>query len=283
MIKNILALFLIISLIAGCDKNNTVLKSSGPGGAYPIETQPSLSLDRQYIYYINTDTTIPANDGIYRVNTATAERERLLTGSSFASPTISPDNLILAFLFSGTIVYYDMANKEIRSSEISNKFASITFFDDTLLAGQLDSSIFVIKTNKRSVTPFFQGWDPVASGLKKFAYVRNFSAGRSILKVSFITNSESPVQSLGNIATPGWPSIDTVSNRFTCTLNIDSKKFIIAGTIRGETHMIDSTNYPGSVIVSADKIIFTGPDGRFYVSDFAGKLAVPFVAAVGQP
>jgi hypothetical protein len=276
-------LFFIALLIAGCDKDSIIPSNSGPDGAYSIETQPALSLDRQYIYYINIDTALPANNGIYRINTATAVREKIIPGDRFSSPTISPDNRTLAYLDSGKIFLYNMIGKTIAPSGIPDTFASITFISDSLIAGHFDSSIYIINIEKKTVTQFFSGWDPVACGWDDFVAIRKASGYFYISRFPFGTNIEDLVLFLGGDTIPSWPSFDTASERLTYTINDDGRKKIYAGVRRGESHLIDSTDFAGSVIVSANKIIFTGHDGRFYVSDFAGQLAVPFVPEIDRP
>ncbi|HKK21071.1 MAG TPA: hypothetical protein VJ983_06325, partial [candidate division Zixibacteria bacterium] len=68
MLKRFVTFLFIATLIAACNsKNDSINYGSSFPAYYPIETQPEITPDRQYVYYVRTDTSQLSQDGIYRL------------------------------------------------------------------------------------------------------------------------------------------------------------------------------------------------------------------------
>ncbi len=278
--------FVILAMVIvfiGCgDKyyNNRIQDSNDDKYLPLIESEPSLSPDRNYIYYITVDTADNLNSGIYRAAVANPIRQKLMTGIDIHSPSLGFDNNTVAYLDdSGKIYYYNLDGQTTDTSTVDEHFESIFYISDNKLlahrgdTGGQNDSIFLID-NTGQVTYLVDGWDPTYYAKDTFIYIYSGDdSSYCILRNNIISYSQP--ETLFTIssfpAIPRWPSMDRQLNRLTYCLFWADQRFIYsAKAYETGFNFVDSSDYPKPLILGNDLIIYTGWNGRLYKSDFLG-------------
>jgi len=243
---------------------------------YAIETEPSLSLDRSYIYYVSTDTSYDQFSGIYRASVATPVREKILLGENFHSPTVGPNNDILAYLDSSRIKFYNISDSTNWSSDVTDSFESIVMIDTNLIMACRDDSLFLVENG--SLQFYAMGWDPTIISLDTFLYVIGDDSLYHIIKGNKFNILPDTLFTYKTMARLRWPSIHPQSGRFVFDLNWFAQNMIYSRTTGLDSlTFIDSSEYSKGLLVNYDQVIFTGPDGRFYISPYNGAYSVPYI------
>ncbi|HHI03715.1 MAG: hypothetical protein DRP51_02110 [Candidatus Zixiibacteriota bacterium] len=278
---------LILSvLIVACDDEYygpTTGNGDGPSANF-IETDVSLSPDREYIYFSVRDTIFGLYSGLFKARVTHPIREEIYHGEYYKSPTINFDNNILAFLFEGRICYYDIAEDTMKTSGIDDQFESILYVNlDVLLAARNDS-IFLTNEEDSSYQYLRDGWDPTLVAPDTFLFIDssdNYTF--HILKDNLEEINPETLYTIITGAFPRWPTLEPNSGHLAYGIEFWDQKFIYSGVagespLPGETlTFIDSSEYSKPYILSYNQIIFSGPDGSLYQSDFKGAKSVPFI------
>jgi len=264
-----------------CEEKSTDTGNGHGVGRYLIETQPSLSFDHTYVYYIATDTVDTSNNGIYRAQVKKPIRERVFAGQNLRSPTVSPDNQEVAYLKSGVIWFYNIDENSHATSSVSMSFQSIAYVSDMILVGQRQDSIHVISKSDDSVTFLASGWDPSPLTRDTVLYVVPIvGQAYGIVKSDMSALSCDTmyyVSVIDNFGYVRWPSFDRQSNRLTWILTSARGHEVFAAEIgQYPPHIISGSLAEKPLILNFDKIIYTGPDGRFYESNYFGTDKGPF-------
>lgn len=250
---------------------------TGPG-LYSIETEPSLSPDRNYLYYISNDTTSSLYRGIYRASVETPVREKILHGLNYHSPTISLDNNTIAYLDSGKINYYRMSDMAKWTSAVADSFESILFVSDSVILANRNDSLFLVDEAEKASAFWIIGWDPTLVSRDTFVYFVGTDSAYHIVKNNLYNIHPETLFTVATTAWPRWPSFDPESNHLAFEIERFHQKFIYSAEVAADTFIfIDSSEYSKPYILNHNLIIFTGPDGRFYQSDFYGTKSVPFI------
>ncbi|MDH4157921.1 MAG: hypothetical protein OEW00_11670 [candidate division Zixibacteria bacterium] len=278
-------LWLLVGLLAvvGCDEAG---KGVSPDRRPPVtrkESQPALTMDRQYIYYVNDDTVNPVNSGVYRARVNAPEREAVLYGRGWHSPTVSLTGGRLACLDStGSIYYYSPADKSLSGSAITERFASITFVNDTLLVGERAGGLSLVNEVRRTVTLFTAGWDATCPAVDKFVCVaRTESHLYHLVQYADFSPVPETLLTLWTMAVPRWPSMEGHLRRLAFTLQ-SSDGIEVHTAAAGEigSTFICNTWHVKPYMIDFNLLIFAGPDGRFYRADFDGESIFPWWHAV---
>ncbi len=75
--------------------------------------------------------------------------------------------------------------------------------------------------------------------------------------------------------------IEPTMNRYCYSINNGTNYSIYAGGSGGESdHLVAESDYAGVTMLDSDNIIYTGGDGRLYVTDFNGINSFPFWGAL---
>lgn len=280
------AILLIAFLTSGCNNDDEIISHGGTGfGSYSREIEPSLSADREYIYYVTFDNLIPAKDGIYRARLTDPVREKLLSGSGFHSPTVSFDNTMIAFLHNGRISYFRIAENRVLSSSITDNFQSIVYINENLLLGNRGDSLYLISESGSSVSFFDAGSDPTLFAPDTFVYLVELANKTYGIIMNTYGGGEEGFKMINEVAidtifsskVPRWVSIEPVLKRFVYTLEGDTINYVYSSEVGSSTsNLIDATQYLKPYILNFDLIIYPGPDGRFYQSNFNGSRISPF-------
>nr|MBN2277449.1 hypothetical protein [candidate division Zixibacteria bacterium] len=267
---------ILMALLLSCGDEHYGTNNDDDDYIYPIESEPSLSPDHNYIYYISTDTNYTQFTGIYRASIGAPIREPVLMGEGLHSPTIGSDNNTLAYLDSSRIMFYRISNASSWPSEITRDFESIVLMDTSLILAQNNDSLFMVLGNEMQY--FGPGWDPTIVTRDTFIYFVGNDSTYHIIKNNIFNILPETLFTYITKAWLHWPSLHQASGRLALDLGWHFQDYIYSAE-SGETSVtyIDSSEYSKPLIISFDQIIFTGPDGRFYVSPFNGAYSVPYV------
>lgn len=248
-----------------------------------IETNISLSPDRQYIYFSVRDTIDGLNSGLYKASVTHPVREKVYGGENYYSPTINFDNQILAYLFEGRIHYYDIDNDTLKNSGIIGEFESILYVNQDVLMAARNDSLFLTNEIDSSYQYLRDGRDPTlvaANTFLFFASLDNYTF--HMLKDNLEESNPDTLFTIITAAFPHWPTLHPASGHLAYGIELWDQKFIYSGTANvtppagTPLTFIDSSEYSKPYILNENQIIFTGPDGSLYQSDFEGNNSVPF-------
>jgi len=277
------SIILLLILLICCDDDNSTnsINSNGDAATTWIESEPSLTADRSYIYYINKDTVSSEKSGIYRARIDQPIREEVLHGEGYHSPTMIVDNDTLAFLDSnGIINFYDISEKSLSVSGITDDFNSITFVNDSFIVGNRDDSLFLVNKRENTVSFFSLGWDPIFYAVDTFLCITRGGTGYyQITRFDDFDTSPNILHGF-NISPPSmprWASAESLLNRFVFVIEDYDKKEVYTGMLdTNDLILIDSTGFNKPCLIDYDFIIYSGPDGRFFQSNYAGTNKFPF-------
>ena len=280
--KQVLILAGLLAVV-GCDDDRSGVSPDRRPPVTRKESQPSLTMDREYVYYINDDTVNSINSGIYRARVNAPERENVMYGRGWHSPTMSCAGDRLACLDStGSIYYYSVANKSLSASAITEKFVSITFVNDTLLVGERAGWLFLVNEARQAVSLFAAGWDATCSAVDRFVCVaRTESHLYHIVRFADFNPVPETLLTLWTMAVPRWPSKEGHLGRLAFTLQ-SSEGIEVHTATAGEigSTLICETWHVKPYLIDFNLVIFAGPDGRFYRADFDGESIFPWWHAV---
>ncbi len=284
--KYSLAFLMIMIFLTGCgdryygpdqtDNNNLV-----PGA---VEIEPVISPSRDFVYYVLIDSNQFIYGGIYRAAAANPRREKLLHGFDYRTPSVNFNDNTVAYLKNGRINYFDMSTLDVWESSIAREFKSIFYIrEDWLLAHGTDQlsrndSIYLIDDSEKVYT-WCTGWDPTYVSKDTFVFISGSDSLYYIIKNNSVFTGEPDTLFTikTRLARPRWPSLDSPSGHLTYCLDYYNRKNIYSVEL-GDTAAtyIDSTTHSKSVLIHSDAIIYTGPDGRLYISNFSGTTSMPF-------
>ncbi|UCD93387.1 MAG: hypothetical protein JSU69_06320 [Candidatus Zixiibacteriota bacterium] len=275
-----LAALILIAVLLGCGDEYYGPTGSGGGnhGPYPVETEPSLSPDLNYIYYVSTDTAHNLYSGIYRASVGQPKREKIFAGAGLHSPSVGFDNNTVAYIDSGRIKYYRMSDMSGWPSNVTDSFGSIFYLSNDpldILIGQRNDSIFLVTESEGAVPFIARGWDPTFVFKDTFVYLTGEDSIYHIIKSNIYNLSPDTLFTLITNAWPHWPSLERNSGWVGYSLAWYYQRFIYAA--KDTFHFVDSSDYLKPLMLRYNMIIYTGPDGRFYQSNFYGTKSVPFI------
>ncbi len=280
---------ILLILIVACDEEYYRPTDSNGGEPSPnfIETDVSLSHDREYIYFSVRDTIYDGRySGIFKARVTQPVREKIYHGENYKSPTINFDDNILAYLFEGRIHYYDIQNDTLKNSGIIGEFESILYVNLDVLLAARDDSIFLTNEEDSSYQYLRDGWDPTlvaADTFLFFASLDNYTF--HILRDNLEESNPETLFTVRTNAFPHWPTLHPASGHLAYGIEYYDQRFIYSG-VAGESPspggmltFIDSSEYSKPYILNYNQIVFSGPDGSLYQSDFEGNKSVPFIYA----
>jgi hypothetical protein len=273
-------ILVVILLALACSENP--IKSSSPSTlVYVIESEPTRSLDGQYVYLISEDTANSDNSGIYRAKVGKPIRERVFTGVGLHSPTIASNNSTLAFLHNKSIKYYDLSTGDSSSSLVTGSFTSIQFLNDTLMVAQIASTVYLVNESRNTKTLVADGWGPSVAVRDTFIYVvqiPGYAYGIAKCDVSrTVCDTIFYISVLENSGIVRGPSWNPLSNRLAWVHDNTRSMQVHVGAAEPYTDReIDITTHEKALMINSDLVIFTGPDGRLYQSNFSGAEIWPW-------
>jgi hypothetical protein len=269
-------------LIVGCSDESPTDHGNGPiDDRYRLESEPARSPDGQYVYYIATDTVDTSRSGLWRAKIVKPVREELLNGIGFSSPSASPNGNVVAFLDSSRIAYFRISDGQRWESTLQDSYAALVWLNDEKLIGQRSDSLFLLSEPDSSEQFVAVGSDPVLVAVDTFTYVVPVMGYAFGIVKSGLPELESDtvyyVSVDSSSGTIRWPNLESGSGQLAWTLAYTNSFSIWTGRVPfSEPVQIDATLTSKSCILNEFLLIFTGPDGRFYKSDFDGSGSWPF-------
>ncbi|MEW5925375.1 MAG: hypothetical protein AB1746_15445, partial [Candidatus Zixiibacteriota bacterium] len=217
----------------------------------------------------STDTSDLYYSGIFRVNVASLERQKLVHGTGYHSPAINFDNMTLAYLDSGRINYRSMYDLSHYESSLPDSFASIAYIRDTILAACRNDSIFVV-TDSGDISPLIpKGWDPVTVAEDTFLYVSGKAPDFYIIRNNIYGIKPETLVALSGIGRPRWPAImsgfDYVSFEIA---DWNRHYFYVRKNGMGFPIAVGESKYPKSIFLKDGRVLFTGDYGQFIYSRY---------------
>ncbi len=279
----------LLLAVVSCDETPTESEDRDRSSPYMIESQLSLSCDRQYVYFIGNDTVFPESSGIYRARSSNPRRELLLAGQGYESPTISPNNEVVAYLKAGKIWYYRLNDDHNWRSDINTDFSSLLFVTDSLLVGgrlgfvYWFDSLFLVDESRTMVRYLTEGYDPTMLSPGRFIYnLRVEGQAVSVLENDTSGKAADTIYTVFEVGSPGWtrwPSLAPDGHRLVYVHATYGWKYLYSGErgVHGPNR-VDSTAYDRAVMLTSNRIVYTGLNGRLYEADFTGELTFPYVA-----
>ncbi|HDL03881.1 MAG: hypothetical protein DRP46_01915 [Candidatus Zixiibacteriota bacterium] len=243
-----------------------------------IETEPSLSPDGNYIYYISSDTTDEYYSGIFRISVSTLIRRKLVHGTGYHSPTAGFNNSMIAFLDSGRVNYFSLIDLSRRTSSLSESFISISYIRDSILLGYRTDSLFLI-SDSGEVSPLpVTGWDPRVISEDVFIYFTGKSPEfYAVMNNIFVVDPDT-LLALNTSARPSWPTLTRTYNQLAYDVSAGSRREIYTAQLGGDSPLlIANSQYSKSLYLEDGRLIFTGSSGSFYYSDYTGANPQPLV------
>lgn len=273
-------LIVVTLLMLGCSEK-PVSSNGFATGRYLVETEPTLSFDGRYVYLVATDTINSDHSGIYRAKVGKPVRERVLAGNGLHSPTIAPDNSTLAYLRGGRISYCDLSTGDSSASSITGSFESVQFLNDTLMVTQIADAVYLVNESRNTKSLVAEGWEPSAAVRDTFIYVvpiPGYAYGIVKCDASLtVRDTIFYVSVLDNSGIVRWPSWNPSSDRLIWVHDDTRSMQVHMGAVQPYSDReIDATTHEKALMIHPDLVIFTGPDGRFYRSNFAGSDIAPW-------
>ncbi len=278
----------VVLLAVACEEDRVGTDPNGdnPTSGYAIETQPALAPNGTSIYFVATDTVGVDRSGIYRVLLPSLRRERLLAGAGYESPSPSLSGDTVAYLQNGTVHYVRPEDSTLWTSSITATFHSIAMLSDSILIGcrhgsyYYYDSLYLLNEKQGTTTVLAAGCDPTFVAPDTFAYLLHREGqAASILRSDAWWTSVDTLHTAYYLGSPGWarwPTIDPSSGRCAYVRAVYDGAAVHAATMSDvSSTMIDPVTYEKSCIVGSSAIVYTGPDGRLYRSDFDGSGIIP--------
>ena len=275
-----LCLFLILSVVLayGCTEDRPT-RSNGEQH-FSLETDPQLSPDGNYIYYVSLDSFLLANSGIYRASVMTPIREKIVSGVGLSSQTLSPDNHTLVYIDSGDIRWYDLISHDTGQFPSGFSWDAIIFVDTSELIACRDSFIELINIAAPSAAGLGLGFDPDNDRDSTYIISANLEPDfRLILRENYWnghTDTLLKAQFPGLIPPIRSPSKHPSNDHLVFSIRNGADYDVYS--MRGDTlTVLGKSNRPGVEIVSDDLVLFTGPVGLLYRTIVSGGTPLPWV------
>jgi hypothetical protein len=275
-----LYLFLILSVVLACGCTEDRPTRSNGEQHFSLETDPQLSPDGNYIYYVSLDSFLLDNSGIYRASVLTPIREKIVSGVGLSSPTLSPDNQTLVYIDSGDIRWYDLISHNTGQFPSGFLWNAIVFVDTSELIACRDSFIELINIAALSAAGLGLGFEPDNDRDSTYIISTNLEPDfRLILRENYWngqTDTLLKAQFPGLIPPIRSPSKHPSNDHLVFSIRNGSAYDIYSA--RGDTlTVLGKSNRSGVEIVADDLVLFTGPVGLLYRTTVSGGMPLPWV------
>jgi len=266
----------------GCEEKAPTESNPDPEtGGYRLESEPSLSPDGRYVYYIATDTIDPSRSGLWRAEVVKPERAELHNGTAFSSPSASPNGNVVAYLDSSRIGYYSISQHRSWASSVALEYDALVMLNEDQLIGERDDSLFLISEAATTTQFVTRGYDPTLVAVDTFVYLVPMPGYAYGVVKSGLPEMEPDTVYYVSVADWSgvirWASLHNGNGKLVWTHEISNLNTIVTGQLPfSDPIPIDVSPTKKPCIISEFLIIFTGPDGRFWKSDFEDSGIWPF-------
>lgn len=288
---------IIIWLLAGCmlsiltacngrDPTGPPDDGNTPPVSFAIETDPTLSPDGRFVYFIRTDTMFLDRSGIYRANSADAVRSLVLSGTDFTSPGVSPGGDSVAFIRNGQVWFYRPSDGRTLASGFDTPVRSVLYIDgQTILLNMSLNSLSLRDLTDNSELRNWAGREPGLTEPNTIVYLDD--AGMDLYYVLEWPVGSQLALELQSISTPigihipSWPDYDSGRNYLLFTQSSGAGEYKVIVTRPATTSGRDTVataSAPKAIFLPDGRIVYTAEDGRLWQTDVTGSFHLPFTA-----
>jgi hypothetical protein len=279
----------MLSILAACDGSDPTGPPDGgisPPVSFAIETDPTLSPDGRYVYYIRTDTMFLDRSGIYRANSADAIRSPVLTGTDFSSPSVSPSGDSVAFIRNGQVWFYRPSDGRTLASGIDFPASSVLYIDgQTILLNTSVSSLSQWDLADGSELRNWAGRNPSLVGPNTIVYLQSGGTDReNVIECNFGSQIDIILETISTslgINPPFWPDLGSGGDYLVFTLGSGAGEYKVIVTRPATTSGRDTVataSAPKAIFLPDGRIVYTGEDGRLWQTSVTGSSHLPFTA-----
>jgi len=281
-------LVVVLLVAVSCNKEYPVIISGGDGPTtsanYSIETEPTLSPDGQFLYYIAMDTLLPEKNGVYCAQISAPRREQLLAGAAMHSPSASFDRSTVAFLAGGVLNYLDAGDESSSPAGVPLSLQTVIYINDSMLVGCSGTRLYLVNSGDSTFSEVGTGTDPTFYAPDQFIALLAVQTGSYLIlkfTVRFLDGEISTtIDTLDALTSNGrirWVSLDPGGSRYVYVEQLDEENRVTTGQVGSSVrYSIATTDYLKPCMLGFNKLIYSGPDGRFYQSTFDGSTQSPF-------
>jgi hypothetical protein len=271
-------LLALLGLLTGCHKKATDSVPDLSVSSRTLEFDPTYSPAQRDVFYVSVDTT---NDirRIVAVDPTTARRIREWEAPVAASPSqsILGDKLVFVAV-DGTLKYINFLTNQIVHSYSDDIYESVVYpgRDPVVVACRNDSLFMVDEAN--STTSFLGlGYDPVFYLEDHIICVVQVPGACQIVQYVDLESPGAPHISISTNARVHFPSVDRSTAKLAFTLETLEGFSVEGGYSNGGHRRIQTSKKNRALFAGPDLILYTGPDGRLYATDFEGTINYPFI------
>lgn len=263
--------------------------------SYAAEYAPSISLNRSHIILYAENSKSPGENGLYYAEIGNPQREKLLAGTGYASPALASITTIAAFIDNGRIKYFDVNSKMISSSTLPAQYEAVAFLNDTVIVGARQDSLDIIYRRNDSILYTLAGYDPTMYRNDTIMYI-NFvppnmyelsylAQSIQFKSTSALTYFHEPLDTLLSTSEVRWYSKEPSQDRYAYAIATDTSFIVHSSHFSSMITVslyISEIERLGPNMVDFNLIIFPGPDGRLYRSDYDGTDQFPYWGQAGN-
>ncbi|MFH2035810.1 MAG: hypothetical protein ABIJ45_05350 [Candidatus Zixiibacteriota bacterium] len=277
--------FLALILLAGCGDEDYGNNSTENNSYHPVEIEPTISHDGNYVYYVVNDTSIDSTSGVYRALIIIPEKQKMVPGVNLHSPSINFNDSVIAYLDSGKVHYFNRYNFSTDTSLYGQRFNNIFYLVDSVLIGYrqgagYNDSIFII--DESGVWFKTAGWTPTFVDERVYTYFESEDDSTYNLvrrNAQYILDSAILMEIEEPFLKPQYPSYLPVSNQIVFSFFRDSKWRICTAYVDSSHYtVIDSSDYPKALMIAENWFVYTGISGRLVMSNFNGSFKTLFIS-----
>lgn len=265
---------LVLMLCVGCANDET---GSPPQGIdyYPIETNPVLSADREYVYLSLSDSLVPALTGIYRARVTRPERERVWLDLGLASPSASADLQRIAALRHDTLVVFTVSDSTVWIPGSGIACQSACFVGNSQLIISIDSVLYRITVPGGSMTFERHGYDPVAYSDSSYLYIAHPSQYQWSVIEHFLNGVADTLYTQTSVVRPLWPMLNGNRDRLLLSVPVESGYDLVVHNLSSNQSLtVAQSRYPRATL-AGNNVLFTGDHPLLnQVSIFGGQASL---------
>lgn len=282
----IFMLFCLLVLSQGCS-DNSVNKSDDSGiTSYGlIESEPSINLDRDKVIIKSIDTASGEKSGIYSANIFNPIRTPEVILPDLDSPVKIKENLYAA-LSANSILLYSVEDS-LSIDTIPGSFTSLAVLNDTFLVVTQNSGLYFVNINTGLSKVVADAYDPMTYRRDTISCIVQMTTNQFIIRklsaelihdenTDILFGSAVDIDTIFSPVPIRWVSIEPLANRY-CFVRNDS---VFAGSPNESNYRNVAIQYRDHpLILDYNLLIYPGPYGRLYQSDFQGVNKHPFWGA----
>ncbi len=261
-------------LCAGCTNDETVPPPQGID-YYPIETDPALSADRDYVYLSLSDSLVPALTGIYRARVTRPERERVWLDAGLTSPSASADLQRIAALRHDTLVIFKVNDSTVWTPGSGITCQSACFVGDGLLIVSVDSVLYRITVPGGSMTFERYGYDPVAYSDSSYLYIAHPSHYQWSVIEQSLNGAVDTLFTQTAVIRPEWPMLNANRDRLLLSVPVESGYDLVVHDLSTAQSRTVATSQYSKTTLAGNHVLFTGERPLLnQVSIFGGQASL---------